>query len=252
MERFIASPNLPVGKVTSVIMGSRFPQIAGALRGAGVKVLELPVNKDIPAPVSAHADMSAYYCGDGELIVSGSIFRTAHLEGLTLRRAESIQTDKYPLDVSLNACETGHFIICRRESTDKMILDHAEKRGKTVISIRQGYAKCSVCVLDEKHIITADSGIAAAVREHGMDALLIEPGFFRLPGYEYGFIGGSCFKIAGNTIAFTVSLSGHPNEKEILKYINNANIDVVYLTKEPCIDVGSILPITEDIEFTER
>ena len=195
--------------------------------------------------------MSAYYCGNGTLILSSSIFSEcvteAFSDGIRLLRSSNPQAPKYPHDIGLNACEIGRFIICRRQYTDFQIIEHAEKQGKSIINANQGYAKCSVCILDERHIITADSSIAKAVRHCGIDALCIEPGFFRLPGYDFGFIGGSCFKIDRDTIAFTGNLCGHPNEAQILDYIHSIGLKTIFLTDEPCLDVGSIIPISEDI-----
>lgn len=250
MERFLEAPNLPQGRVTSVIIGSEYPLISDAIRNLGIQAIELPVNSDIPAPVRSHADMSAYYCGSGELILSGSIYPKCCISdfpsGIKLRRAAAEQTKTYPHDISLNACEIGNNIICRRASTDPVILEYAESRGKRIIYSRQGYAKCSVCVLDEQHIITADSSIAAAVSSAGIDALLIEPGFFRLHGYDYGFIGGSCFKISRDMIAFTGSLDGHSDKGKILEYIEKNGLNTVFLTDAPCLDVGSVIQITEE------
>lgn len=251
MERFVETPNLPRGRVTSVVMGQDYPKIADAIRELGVNVIELPVNKHISVPVKAHADMSAYYCGNGALILSGSIFSACTAEafpvGMRLLKASNPQASQYPQDIGLNACEIGELIICRRQYTDPRILEHAEKQGKSIINTNQGYSKCSVCILDERHIITADRSIAKAVRDFGIETLCIEPGFFRLPGYDFGFIGGCSFKTARDTIAFTGSLCGHPNEAQIRDYIHNIGFKTIFLTNEPCLDVGSIIPICEDI-----
>lgn len=249
MERFVVKPNLPQGRVKSVIMGSVYYELEKAFAELGIKAICIANNDGVAAPVRAHADMSAYYCGNGELIISKNIFDSCDLKmfpsGTVLRCSNVGQAEKYPLDIGLNACEVGDVIFCSIENTDAAILEHAEKHGKKLINARQGYAKCSVCVLDEKHIITADKSIAEAAQNAGIEVLLIEPGFFELPGYDYGFIGGSCFKYSADTIAFTGSLDGHSNKESILKFVKNLGIKVVYLTNKRCFDVGSILPLTE-------
>ena len=249
MEQFVVKPNLPQGRVKSVIMGSGYYELETALAELGIKVIHIANNDGVAQPVRAHADMSAYYCGNGELIISKNIFDSCDAEmfpvGTVLHCSNDGQRDKYPMDIGLNACEVGDIIFCSVENTEAAILEHAQKRGKKLINVRQGYAKCSVCVLDETHIITADKSIAEAAQNAGIAVLLIEPGFFELPGYDYGFIGGSCFKCSAGTIAFTGKLEGHPNMENILQFIDNLGIKVVYLTNKRCFDVGSILPLTE-------
>lgn len=250
MERFVVKPNLPQGRVKSVIMGSGYIELETALAELGIKVICIANNDGIAAPVRAHADMSAYYCGNGELIISKNIFDSCNAvmfpAGTAPRCSADGQSEKYPLDIGLNACEVGNVVFCSVENTDKAILEYAEKSGKKLINVRQGYTKCSVCVLDEKHIITADKSIAVAAQCEGIEALLIEAGFFELPGYDYGFIGGSCFKCSADTIAFTGSLDGHPDKAYILEFINKLGLKVVYLTNGRCFDVGSILPLSEE------
>lgn len=233
----------------SVIMGNSYPELETALSELGIKVIRIANNDGIAPPVRAHADMSAYYGGNGELILSKNIFALCAAEmfpqGTVVRCSNNGQGDLYPQDIGLNACEVGDFVFCSIENTDAAILEHAAKHGKKIINVRQGYAKCSVCVLDEKHIITADQSIAKAAQEAGIEVLLIEQGFFELSGYDYGFIGGSCFKCSADVIAFTGRLEGHPNKEIILQFIKKLGIKVVYLTNKRCFDVGSILPLTE-------
>ncbi len=250
MVEFISSPNLPHGIVKSVLMGSGYDDIADALRRLGINVIELPLNSKLQPPIQAHADMSAYYCGSGKLILSKNIAdkcpETIFPSGIKTLPASSEQNPSYPNDISLNACNIGNIIICNTQYTDPLILNHALQYEQTIINCKQGYAKCAVCILDERHIITADPSISAAAKKTGIEVLLIEPGFFDLPGYEYGFIGGSCFKVSVDTIAFTGTLDNHPNKCTILEFISNTGLEIIYLTDKKCTDVGSIIPLTEE------
>lgn len=251
MERFIKNPNLPKGRVSTLVIGSGWNEIARAIRALEINVVELPENSSVSKPVRGHADMAAYYCGDGKIILcKGTYCKRASVEfpgDCVLRAAINEQGERYPRDVNLNACELGQVLLCAQNFTDPAILLHAHECGKIIADTKQGYTKCSVCVLDEKHIITADDSITAAARRAKIDVLKISPGFFQLPGYEYGFIGGASFKIAEDTIAFTGSLHGHPNEREILEYINALGIQPVYLTEGKCVDIGSAIALREEV-----
>ena len=250
MELFIEKPNLPQGSVKTALLGSAYPEIADALTEMGIKPICLPDNNGIASPVRSHADMSAYYCGNGKLILSKNIAGKCSADmfphGTDIIVSASGQSENYPLDIGLNACEIDDYIFCKKDSIDDEVLAHAINYNKKIINTRQGYSKCSVCILDNKHIITSDSSIASSAGLIDIDVLLITPGFFALPGYNYGFIGGSCFKTNNNTIVFTGKLSGHTDEKRIMQYIENLGLNTVFLTNERCFDIGSVIPLTEE------
>ena len=241
---------MPQGRVRTAILGSTYPNIADALKAIGITPICLPDNNDIAHPVRAHADMSVYYCGNGKLILSKNIVGKCCTDLLppntSITVSTKYQSEKYPSDITLNACEIGEYIICKKDSIDNEILSHAVNSNKKIINTHQGYSKCSVCILDEKHIITSDSSIASNAVSVGIDVLLISPGFFELSGYNYGFIGGSSFKCSNDTIAFTGILSGHPDEKRIMQYIESLELKTIFLTKERCFDIGSVIPLTEE------
>lgn len=249
MERFLTHPNLPEGNVSAVILGSGWPDIAAALRGRGIFVYELPENRAASAPVAGHADLSVYDCGGGLVIASEALSRglSDAFPGLQVRSAQKEQGSAYPEDISLNACRIGDRVFCFRDATEPEILEHIRRDKLSLVPVKQGYARCSVCILDEQHLITADPSIAAAAEKCGMDVLRIQPGGIELPGYEYGFIGGACFKSDRHTICFTGHLNGHKDESRIYDYIKHCGYRVDLLTDLPCTDVGSIIPMREII-----
>lgn len=241
---------MPQGSTKTVLMGNSWPEVSYALNKLGIDTLILPTNSSLDKPVRDHADLSAFYCGGGNLIVSRSIYSELNEDTtgeLHLITAEKHQGSQYPLDIGLNACEVGNFIFCNEQHTDAEVLRSAQERGKLIVNVRQGYSRCSVCILDEEHIITADPSLEEAAKRCGIEVLRITPGFFELPGYDHGFIGGSCVKLHKNTLAFTGHITGHCNEREILEFINKCNINVVYLTDRRCFDIGTIIPVKEEI-----
>ena len=111
----------------------------------------------------------------------------------------------------------------------------------TKLICKQGYTKCSICVVDENSIITADNKIAAIVSATGMDVLHVSEKITALDGFEHGFIGGASFKISRNKMAFTGVIA------RIERFLNERDIAPVYLTNAPMFDIGSAIPITEEI-----
>ena len=154
--------------------------------------------------------------------------------------------DKYPLDSGLNMCICGDKLKHNPKSAQIDIAKLLTKGvGYKPIEVKQGYTKCSVCVLQDNLIITSDQLIHEKAQREGIESLKTSPGYIELPGFEYGFIGGAAFKINKDTVAFTGILDGHPSKDLILNYLSLHNLKAVYITSKPLFDVGGAIQIVE-------
>jgi len=149
---------------------------------------------------------------------------------------------EYPKDVLYNACSTGKYFIHTLKYTAHELLAEAERLGLEMINVPQGYAKCSICVVDEDSVITYDRGIAAAcaLQAPALNVLLVSPGHIELPGYAAGFIGGTGGRI-GNAIIFNGDLAVHPDFALIKEFIESRGLECVWFPDIPLTDIGSII-----------
>ncbi len=160
--------------------------------------------------------------------------------------------DEYPYDVPYNAAVTERFFIHNTEYTAPALYDLARACGMEIIRVRQGYARCSCVIAGPDAVITADRGIASAVETYNsmldeegsdegrLDCLLIEPGHVKLPGYKYGFIGGTS-GLVENRVYFNGDLSEHPDCGRICRFITEHGMTPVWYPGEPLVDIGSIM-----------
>lgn len=139
---------------------------------------------------------------------------------------------------ALNICIVGDYSICN-EQTSGMRLSWLKR-----IPVKQRYARCSICVVDERSIITADHGIAKSCQGL-LDVLEIEPGHIELPGFDYGFIGGCSFKLNAHELAFTGNLRTHPDAERIESFLRERGVKSVCMTDGPLLDIGSAVPVQE-------
>ncbi len=244
-ERPVKNPNLPAGKVSTVIIGEKYADIlADSLKKRDISIIIVPDNRNLQPGISGHADMSVLHCGASDYVCAKGMPLFVNFltnRGINVFEAQKEQSPDYPLDIGLNACVIGEYVIHNEKYTDSKAKELLYKRFKPV-NVNQGYSKCSVCVLSRSAVITSDTGIHKAAVMHGIEALLISPGFIELPGYNTGFIGGACGKLDADTIAFTGKLNNHPDKDRIENYISKLGLKIVYLTDRPCFDIGSILP----------
>ena len=245
MEYIVQTPHLPKRRVGLAATGERYLGVlSAAFEKLDIEALPLPDAPNADPRLAGHADLSLLHLG-GEAVVSscGEI-----IDNYLTNRGFKIITAPgpgpvYPQDCALNACIVGRLFIHRLDITAQVVKDNAV--GLEPINVAQGYSKCSVCVVDERSIITADSGVAAAARSHGIEALQITPGHLELAGFDCGFIGGAAFKLSAHELAFTGRLDAHPDFNNIMKFLDERRIKPVFLTDRPAFDVGSILPLTE-------
>ncbi|MBO4330540.1 MAG: hypothetical protein J5827_00525, partial [Oscillospiraceae bacterium] len=227
---FITDPNLPESPVCEAMLGKRYYGILSeGLKRLGIAVFQVPDNNSVDPRLAGHADMSAVHLGGRRILISAAVISLKpELEkaGYDVTVSGLEQRPDYPNDIGLNGCISGSSIICMEKALDK-----AMTKGRKIINVKQGYAKCSVCVLDKNHLITDDPGIKAASEKNGMNCLYVRKGGIILEGFDHGFIGGSCFKTDKKTIAFTGTLEKHPDGNKITDHIEKLGMSCVFLTR---------------------
>ena len=251
MMKFVETPNLPVCAST-VIIGEKYCNILqSSVKSLGIDVIPMPDNPFVDDRLSGHADLSVLHLGGNRLLLApylkGNRF-SQQLEymGFDFQFADIEQSALYPNDAQMNVCIIGNKVVYNPKSVPDAIVKYLTFADRTVqISSRQGYSCCSVCVVDDNAIITADEGICRSAKAHGIDVLKIRPGYIDLPGFDHGFIGGASFKISDTKLAFTGRLDSHPDAEQMIGFASLHNVDIVYITDKPAFDIGGAIPIIE-------
>lgn len=216
-----------------------------ALESRGFELVKLPSFPCLQEPVSAHPDMLLFidkgriFCHkDYYSSASAELEKLAREAGLNVAVTEDDVGAEYPLDVIFNAAQVGERLICRRDTLSDSILSLYPEN--MIISVKQGYAKCSVCVVSDNAIITADRSIAPAADKCGIDVLLVSPDGVRLDGYDCGFIGGASGN-DGENVYFCGDLDLHPDGKRIKDFCRYHGRGAVSLSDEPIYDYGTLI-----------
>lgn len=251
MMRFVETPNLPVCAST-VIIGEKYCNILqNGVGKLGINILSMPDNPYVDDRLSGHADLSVLHLGGDRLLLApylkGSSFsRQLEDRGFDIQFADIEQSALYPNDAQMNVCILGNKVIYNPQTGSDAIVKYLTIRnGAIQVSSRQGYSRCSVCVVNDNAIITADEGICRSAKAHGIDVLKIRPGYIDLPGFDHGFIGGASFKISDTKLAFTGRLDSHPDAEQMIGFTSLHNVDIVYITDKPAFDIGGAIPIIE-------
>ena len=247
-DSFIMQPNLPTSRVTLCAVSSLFPAVIAALQARGIEVIPVKPQAPLPAPVAHHADMLLHHLGGRRVLVAKQavdLAKTLRQKGFEVDTTPHELAAQYPGDCGLNCARIGNRLFTRKSNLPPNLLEYCQQQGIHIIEVAQGYAKCSVCIVDENAIITADPSIAAAAEGQGIAVLRISPGNIRLEGYPYGFIGGCCGLIGAKLLAFAGDIMTHPDGAAILHFLQSRGVKAVSLTDGPLQDVGSIIPLKQ-------
>ena len=158
---------------------------------------------------------------------------------LTCWLTDELPKETYPDDILMNAAPVGAFLFGRLDKLSPALLALARKEGAKPVHVAQGYARCSVAIVSENAIITADHSIMRAAEKRGIEVLLIRPGHIRLEGVDYGFIGGTGGTDEKN-VYFCGDITAHPDFAAIDAFCKRQGKRPIPLSKEPLTDVGSL------------
>lgn len=205
----------------------------------GFSVIDTKPVRSLYNEVKGHGDMQIHIV-NGKAICEPTVYEyyLKKLKNVNVIRGSVNISGKYPNDISYNTCTLGNTAVCKVANTALEIINEY----KNIIDTRQGYAKCSLCVLNDYSAITSDSGLYKQLTNLGFNILKITPGHIALGNMD-GFIGGASGLIKPNLIAFNGNISEHPDYKNIKCFCDDLNIDIISLNKGVLTDIGSFIVV---------
>ncbi len=207
-----------------------------------ILIPELPL---VDSKTAYHADLSLCILGN-DIVCAPSLYERFEqikspdfIGGFNFIKGSCEPREPYPNDILYNAAVVGKYVFCKKDSTDKKLLEIAELRGYQIIDVKQGYARCSTLPVSDTALITSDNGICSAALDLGLDVLQVTNEGVSLDGYPNGFIGG-CGGFFENKLIFSGDISKHRDYGRIKDFCEKYCVEVLF-TDEPLYDFGSIL-----------
>ncbi|NMA86818.1 MAG: hypothetical protein GX968_05795 [Tissierellia bacterium] len=244
----VLNPFIPNTRANIVIIDGRIDEeIETNLKSLNLNIIPTIQCKEVPEPISYHPDIVMHPINHNTLIIAPNVFH--YYEdllwdmGINLIKGETLLSNSYPKDIAYNVGRIGKYAIHNFKYTDEKLKFYLKKEGFELMHVEQGYTKCSMAIVDEKTIITADHPIYEKTKKLGFSVLLIEPGYIELEGYNYGFIGGSCGNLSKDEIAFSGKFTDHPDKGKILKFLKKHNKKILYLSNKKIKDIGTIISL---------
>jgi len=218
-----------------------YAESVSTLQGLGFEVYSSFNNTNVSTPVSKHVDMQLVHLGNNQYLCAPECYEYYYelfdKTGFNLIKGETFLSSNYPCDIAYNIIVTEKYAVHNFKHTDSQLAQYIKNRAW--INVSQGYTACSVCRVNDSAFITADEGIYKALASYNLDVLKISTGSVLLPGYDTGFFGGACFRISTNTLAINGNIEYHCDCDKIISFCKSFNVDVLSLSDNPIMDIGS-------------
>lgn len=213
----------------------------------GAKTIIPPSVDALPPSMRRHADLGICIVSEREAVCppcTADYYKKALSPyGFTIIVGKSTPKSNYPYDCAYNVGIAGRKCFLNKDICDEVLLDRLLALGYELIHIKQGYAKCSMCPVDEKRIITGDVSIAHAAEKNDIKVLFIPNDNIILKGFSNGFIGGCVGMADKNTLLVNGEIELFENAKDILKMLEDEKIIPLAVKKGAVTDIGSIIPL---------
>lgn len=222
-----------------ILADKRIPKKAKSKLKKYGEVLFLETNRITYPAISGHPDI--FFCKTGNnLIVAPNTpehIKSELLENqICLIEGESLIGDKYPETACYNAVITNNILIHHQKYTDTLIRRNSKELA--FVHVSQAYTRCNLIPLKANRFITSDKGIEKNLADKGYTVLYVNPKGILLPGFENGFIGGTC-GIYQNKIFFLGSLEYFREGDIIRNFLSD--YEIVELYDGPLFDGGSLI-----------
>ncbi len=246
---FIQKTVFPLRKASLLAVDSRLEHgMKGELLKWNTILLEIPMCNRINAALSGHPDMQLVRIRENVLIchphMSQSLTEELRNRGYVVYKGRAELGKAYPQDVAYNVAIIGGRAFHNTKYTDPLLAELLGRYSIRLVHVNQGYTKCSVLAVTAESIITADPSIAAAAKNEGMDVFIIPPQKnIRLPGQDYGFIGGTAGFINKNVLAFAGNIETLDSKDEIKSFLKKHGVEWISLAETPIHDYGGLVPL---------
>jgi len=242
------NPFIPIKKANIAIVDGRIDdEIENNLKSLGLKVIKTIKCEEVHESIAYHPDIVLHPIDYDTLVVAPNVFEyykdKLKKMGIKLIKGERFLGREYPEDIAYNVGRLSNIAVHNFKYTDEVLKFYLKKQNLSLIDVKQGYSKCSLAIVNERAAITADIPIYKKLRSLGFDILLIEPGYISLEGQKYGFIGGTNGSLSNNESIISGVIDNHPNKNEILNFFKKNKVKLIFLSKKPILDIGTIITL---------
>ena len=211
-----------------------------ALEAYGFNVIFTKQIDKLHPSVDGHADLQLSAVGKDIVVCEENYEYYKNKLTESIKCGTSKLNEKYPFDIAYNAAILGKYAIHYFKFTDAVLRECIKKNFLFEINTKQGYSKCSICIVSDNAIITEDDNIIKSIKNTDIDVLKISKGSVKLNGMNYGFFGGAT-GLYENKLFINGELKFHEDNIKIKEFCKKHKVEIIELKKGELYDIGSIM-----------
>lgn len=206
----------------------------------GFTVIPTKQIKKLYPSVDGHADLQLAKVGKDIIVYAENYAYYKDKISENIKCGVSELNEKYPFDIAYNVAVFGKYAVHYFRFTDSVLRECIKKNFLFEIETKQGYSKCSICIVSDNAIITEDENIIKSLKNTDIDILKIEKGSVKLNGMNYGFFGGAT-GLYDNKLFVNGELKFHSDKLKIEEFCKKHQVEIIELKKGEIYDIGSIM-----------
>ena len=234
-------PNLPYKPVKKVLVDRNMPyESQQLLKSFGITLIKTIPIENIIDCTATHPDMQFAVIKENTALVCAKAieYYKSVLPEFNLIPIKGVRSP-YPNDCIINITRLGDKCFAGEHQAARI----DALKDFELVKVKQGYTKCSICILNENAIITADKSISDAALNHNIRVYRLPDDCIRLSGYSHGFWGGACGLIGNGILFFNGDITRLECENELREILKKEKIEPVYPKGLDLEDNGSIIPL---------
>ena len=211
-----------------------------------IEIIKTDKIKVLDDRIDDHPDMAVHFIDYNNIIVYKDCYdyyvKKLKNYNINILPSNNNLGKTYPNDIYLNISRSGKYYFYKKNYIDEVVNKYLDI-DNIGIDVKQGYSKCSSMIIKENTVITSDLHLHKKYISLGLKSYLLPPNEIELPGYNTGFIGGTCGNIGKDEILFYGNFKKYLYYEDLKKILEKEKIDFYYPKTGSFIDRGSILGI---------
>ena len=211
------------------------------LERLGYKVIKTQKEDNVADAICGHPDIIMCKLKNHDVVIKNTFCGFLSGFGCNIIDGKTTLKKNYPYDIAYNAALVGNNLFCNEKYTDSIILEYCKEHKIKMLNTKQGYAKCSICVVSDNAIVTSDKNILNTAIKNNIDVLQVENKGIILEEYGEGFIGGATGLIEKDLLVVNGNIELHRDCDRIKSFCTKYGVTVLSLSDEPIYDIGTII-----------
>ncbi|MEB3429586.1 hypothetical protein VLK81_06115 [Citroniella saccharovorans] len=234
--------NLPKALICSNKLDKKLIYLIESL---GIKYIPSINNLNVNKNIMDHPDISIFELKKNNFLIAENLFlKYENLlkdYDLQLIRDNEDFSESYPNDSFLNVFKFQKYYLHTDKSSkilDKLMKNMSFKKLIT----KQGYSNCSCLNINDNIVITEDYSITKILNKENIKFLLVNKGEIKLPGFNYGFIGGSGIQLSDKLFLFSGNIKKLSYYDNLISILQKNELEPIYPDID-IVDFGGFVPI---------